>query len=101
MPISYTELSSYKKGENWHERQIKIIIDDFDPPYNKVVNVTDYTDKPEVFEKNLNIQTDMLIAEIKEIETDKKADVTSVLSAIAVDANERRESIISEIKAVK
>lgn len=97
MPIKTDPISSYKRGPGWTEETINIIIDDFEPAKEKTVTLTNYEGKPEIFERNLAIQIDAFIAEIK---AETVVDVKPSLEKVTTTANVKHKQAIDEMKAV-
>lgn len=97
MAIKYERIDRFRRGEGWTIEQIKIIVDDFDPPKEKVVSLDNYDNNPKTLEKNLAIQTDEFIKEIKSSESVKAIDITASLDKVAVSANEKHKDIAKEM----
>lgn len=97
MPITYKKIDSFHKNEGWTIEQIKIIVDDFDPPKEKIVSLDNYDNNPKTLEKNLTIQTDEFVKEIKATESVKDIDITVTLDKVAISANEKHRDIAKAV----
>jgi hypothetical protein len=91
MAIKYEKIDSFRRGDGWTVEQIKIIVDDFDPPKEKIVSLDNYDNHPGTLEKNLAIQTDEFIKEIKDNENIKNIDITASLDKVAISVNEKHK----------
>ena len=79
MAIKYDKIDIAKKSEGLFNATLKIIITDFDEPYEKIVMLEYRPDRPEYFEKNLISHTEEFITEVEEIESVTAIDISKSL----------------------
>jgi hypothetical protein len=91
MPIKYEKIDSFRKGDGWTVETIKIIVGDYDPPKEKIVSLDNYDNNPATLEKNLAIQTDEFVSEIKSDQ--KVVDISASLDKVAISANAKHKNI--------
>jgi hypothetical protein len=97
MPIKYEKIVITEKSEGLYSVTTKMIIDDFAVIHEKEVILEYRPDRPEYFEKNLAIQTDEFVAEIKKKEIIKSIDISNSLNKISISSSAKYK----DIKAVK
>jgi hypothetical protein len=97
MPIKYEKVAITEKSAGLYNVTTKITIDDFATIHEKA-HVLEYRpDRPEYYEKNLAIQTDEFVVEIKKKEIIKSIDISNSLNKISISSSAKYK----DIKAVK
>lgn len=97
MPIKYEKIDITEKSEGLFNITVKIIIDNFKLLYEKPVTLEYRPDRPEVYEKNLVIQTDIFIADIKKKELTKTIDISTSLDKVSLLSNEKHKDIAKAV----
>ena len=87
MAIKYEKIDITEKSVGLYNATTKITIDDFVTPHETTVVLEYRPDRPEWFEKNLDVHTDEFIAEIKLIEVVKAIDISKSLDKVSISAN--------------
>ena len=93
MPIKYEKLDITEKSAGLFNASIKIIIDDFDPPYEKIITLEYRPDRPEYLETNLATQTEEFVKEIKKTERGKAVDISKSLAKVSTASGYKYNNI--------
>lgn len=94
MAIIYEKIDITEKSEGLYNATVKIIVDDWTPPYEKVLTLEYRDDRPQYFEGNLAKETNEFIEQIKKLESDKDIDISTSLDKVTIVVNETYKAVI-------